>query len=120
MSSKREADGDDSVGKKSRTEPAEANLIPEDEFLACNPNPVTFGVQIPLMPDKAEWKLDGNTIRLTLPLTDQVSGRLVTSVPLFHVTQTCDRLKSNCLRAKCRIKMTDLFLKQHPFDCRKT
>lgn len=120
MSSKREADGDDSVGKKSRTEPAEANLIPEDEFLASNPNPVTFGVQIPLMPDKAEWKLDGNTIRLTLPLTDQVSGRLVTSVPLFHVTQTCDRLKSNCLRAKCRIKMTDLFLKQHPFDCRKT
>lgn len=60
-------------GKKSRAEPAEANLIPEDVFLSSNPGQVTFGVQIPLMPDKAEWKLDGNTIRLTLPLTDQVS-----------------------------------------------
>lgn len=61
-------------GKKSRTEPAEANLIPEEVFLSSNPNPVTFGVQIPHMPDKTEWKLDGKTIRLTLPLTDQVSG----------------------------------------------
>ena len=72
MSSKRDAEGDDMAGKKSRTEPAEANLVPENEFLSSNPNPVTFGVQIPHMPDKAEWKLDGNTIRLTLPLTDQV------------------------------------------------
>lgn len=95
MSSKRDADGDDAVGKKSRTEPAEANLIPEDDFLASNPNPVTFGVQIPLMPDKAEWKLDGNTIRLTLPLTDQVRKRLETKVPLLHVNQTYDQLKSN-------------------------
>ena len=66
-------------GKKSRAEPAEANLIPEEVFLSSNPNPVTFGVQIPHMPDKTEWKLDGNTIRLTLPLTDQVSVGLVSS-----------------------------------------
>lgn len=70
--SKRDAEGDDTGGKKSRAEPAEANLIPEEVFLSSNPNPVTFGVQIPHMPDKSEWKLDGNTIRLTLPLTDQV------------------------------------------------
>ena len=71
--SKRDMDGDDVAGKKSRTEPAEANLVPEDQFLSSNPNPVTFGVQIPNMPDKSEWKLDGSTVRLTLPLTDQVS-----------------------------------------------
>ena len=70
---KRDMDGDDAAGKKSRTEPAEANLVPEDQFLSSNPNPVTFGVQIPNMPDKSEWKLDGSTVRLTLPLTDQVS-----------------------------------------------
>ena len=73
MPNKRDADMDDMIGKKSRSEPAEANLIPEDVFLSSNPNPVTFGVQIPHMPDKGEWKLDGNTIRLTLPPTDQVS-----------------------------------------------
>lgn len=70
---KRDMDGDDAAGKKSRTEPAEANLVPEDQFLSSNPNPVTFGVQIPNMPDKSEWKLDGSTVRLTLPLTDQIS-----------------------------------------------
>lgn len=73
MPNKRDGDMDDMIGKKSRSEPAEANLIPEDVFLSSNPNPVTFGVQIPNMPDKGEWKLDGNTIRLTLPPTDQVS-----------------------------------------------
>lgn len=95
MASKRDAEGDDAVGKKSRTEPAEANLIPEDEFLSSNPNPVTFGVQIPLMPDKAEWKLDGNTVRLTLPLTDQVSGSLGPRVSFLLVNQIYDQLKSN-------------------------
>ena len=73
MPNKRDAELEDMAGKKARSEPAEANLIPENIFLSSNPNPVTFGVQIPLMPDKGEWKLDGNTIRLTLPLTDQVS-----------------------------------------------
>lgn len=77
MPSKRDAEGDDMGGKRSRAEPAEANLIPEDVFLSSHPNPVSFGVQIPHMPDKTEWKLDGNTIRLTLPLTDQVSVALV-------------------------------------------
>lgn len=95
MASKRDAEGDDAVGKKSRTEPAEANLISEDEFLSSNPNPVTFGVQIPLMPDKAEWKLDGNTVRLTLPLTDQVSGSLGPRVSFLLVNQIYDQLKSN-------------------------
>lgn len=86
MPSKRDAEGEDMGGKKSRAEPAEANLIPEDVFLSSNPGQVTFGVQIPLMPDKAEWKLDGNTIRLTLPLTDQVRIKLVAS---FFISAMC-------------------------------
>ena len=85
MPNKRDGDMDDMSGKKSRSEPAEANLIPEDVFLSSNPNPVTFGVQIPNMPDKGEWKLDGNTIRLTLPPTDQVSvGEIATNILLFE------------------------------------
>lgn len=86
MPNKRDAEGEDMGGKKSRAEPAEANLIPEDVFLSSNPGQVTFGVQIPLMPDKAEWKLDGNTIRLTLPLTDQVRIELVSS---FFISAMC-------------------------------
>ena len=64
---------EDPGSKKTRTEPAEAHLIPEDVFLSSNPSPVSFGVQIPHMPDKVEWKLDGKTINLILPLTDQVT-----------------------------------------------
>lgn len=90
MPNKRDGDMDDMSGKKSRSEPAEANLIPEDVFLSSNPNPVTFGVQIPHMPDKGEWKLDGNTIRLTLPPTDQVS---VVGQMIFCLSKTAKTTK---------------------------
>ena len=85
MPGKRDAEGEDMGAKKARAEPAEANLIPEEVFLSSNPNPVTFGVQIPHMPDKTEWKLDGNTIRLTLPLTDQVKMGFVSLIMLLYI-----------------------------------
>lgn len=72
QSNKREHELDDMSAKKGRMDSSEANLIPEQMFLRTNPNPVTFTVHIPEMPDKAEWKLDGKPINLTLPLTDQV------------------------------------------------
>ncbi|KAK3727492.1 hypothetical protein QZH41_006432 [Actinostola sp. cb2023] len=70
-SNKREHEPDDMMPKRVRLEGSEAHLIPEDEFLKTHPNLVTFIVQVPDLPEKGEWKLDGKPISLTLPLTDQ-------------------------------------------------
>lgn len=56
--------------KKSKTEEA---LIPEAEFLQKNKGPVTVKVQVPGAAEKAEWKLNGQTLMVTLPLTDTIS-----------------------------------------------
>ncbi|XP_055948253.1 splicing factor 3A subunit 1-like [Argiope bruennichi] len=56
--------------KKQKTEDS---LIPEDEFLKKNKDPVTFRVQVPSIPEKQEWKLNGQVLAFTLPLTDMVS-----------------------------------------------
>eukprot|EP00062_Callorhinchus_milii_P016718 gi/632968315/ref/XP_007900459.1/ PREDICTED: splicing factor 3A subunit 1 [Callorhinchus milii] len=61
---------DEPVAKKSKTED---NLIPEEEFLRRNKGPVTVKVQVPNMQDKSEWKLNGQVLTFTIPLTDQVS-----------------------------------------------
>jgi len=63
-------DEDEPANKRQRTE---ENLIPEGEFLARNLSPVTFKVMVPQMPDKPEWKLDGQMLSLTLQLTDTVN-----------------------------------------------
>ncbi|XP_060699585.1 splicing factor 3A subunit 1 [Hemiscyllium ocellatum] len=52
---------------------SEENLIPEEEFLRRNKGPVTVKIQVPNMQDKSEWKLNGQILVFTLPLTDQVS-----------------------------------------------
>uniref|UniRef100_UPI00358F1148 splicing factor 3A subunit 1-like n=1 Tax=Myxine glutinosa TaxID=7769 RepID=UPI00358F1148 len=61
---------DEPAAKKLKSED---NLIPEEEFLRQAKGPVTFKVQVPTMQDKSEWKLGGQTLTFTLPLTDQVS-----------------------------------------------
>ncbi|MCI4381316.1 hypothetical protein PGIGA_G00250220 [Pangasianodon gigas] len=61
---------DEPVSKKMKTED---NLIPEDEFLRRTKGPVAVKVQVPNMQDKTEWKLNGQVLNFTLPLTDQVS-----------------------------------------------
>lgn len=61
---------DEPPSKKTKTE---ESLIPEAEFLAKNKGPVTVRVQVPGAADKAEWKLKGQMVTLTLPLTDTVS-----------------------------------------------
>ncbi|XP_032899211.1 splicing factor 3A subunit 1 [Amblyraja radiata] len=52
---------------------SEDNLIPEEEFLRRSKGPVTVKIQVPNMQDKSEWKLNGQVLVFTLPLTDQVS-----------------------------------------------
>uniref|UniRef100_A0A8C5DUX0 Splicing factor 3A subunit 1 n=1 Tax=Gouania willdenowi TaxID=441366 RepID=A0A8C5DUX0_GOUWI len=59
---------DEPVNKKMKTED---NLIPEDEFLRRNKGPVAVKVQVPNMQDKSEWKLNGQVLNFTVPLTDQ-------------------------------------------------
>ncbi|KAM8864836.1 splicing factor 3A subunit 1 isoform 1-T2 [Synchiropus picturatus] len=61
---------DEPMSKKMKTE---ENLIPEEEFLRRNKGPVAVKVQVPNMQDKSEWKLTGQVLNFTVPLTDQVS-----------------------------------------------
>lgn len=61
---------DEPAAKKQKTE---ENLIPEEEFIASNPSPVTFQIIVPQVGDKPEWKLNGQTFTLTLPPTDSIS-----------------------------------------------
>ncbi|XP_002739067.1 splicing factor 3A subunit 1-like [Saccoglossus kowalevskii] len=56
--------------KKQKTEDT---LLPENLFLVKNPGPVMFKVQVPHLPDKPEWKLNGQALTMTLPITDQIS-----------------------------------------------
>ena len=65
-----EDDEEEPPNKRSRTE---ENLIPEEQFLARHSGPVTLSVAVPSVPDKPEWKLDGQMMSLTLPLTETVN-----------------------------------------------
>lgn len=56
--------------KKAKTE---EDLIPEGDFLARSSGPVTFKVSVPKQADKSEWKMNGQNLSFTLPLTDNVS-----------------------------------------------
>jgi splicing factor 3A subunit 1 len=61
---------DEPALKKQRTE---ENLIPEDEFIKKNPGNVSIKIQVPQSTEKNDWKLSGQFINLTLPLTDTIS-----------------------------------------------
>ena len=52
----------------------EDNLMPEADFLARNVSPVTFRVLVPSAADKPEWKLNGQMLTVTLPLSDPISA----------------------------------------------
>ncbi|XP_024294713.1 splicing factor 3A subunit 1 isoform X1 [Oncorhynchus tshawytscha] len=61
---------DEPASKKMKTED---NLMPEEEFLRRYKGSVSITVQVPNMQDKTEWKLSGQALNFTIPLTDQVS-----------------------------------------------
>lgn len=63
---------DEPMGKKVRSEDT---LIPEHMFLANVPSPhVTFNILVPNMPDKPEWKLNGQTLSVSLDLRESVTN----------------------------------------------
>jgi len=51
----------------------ENGLIPEEDFIANNKGPVSFRVQIPDSADKGTWKLNGQTLNITLDITDTIT-----------------------------------------------
>lgn len=61
---------DEPPNKKQRSED---NLIPESEFMATHKGPVSLQVQAPSGVDKAEWRLNGQIIPITLSLNDTIS-----------------------------------------------
>lgn len=61
---------DEPPNKKLRSED---NLVPESEFIAMHKSPITIQIQIPNVLDKSEWKLNGQTIAVSLALNDIVS-----------------------------------------------
>lgn len=61
---------DEPVAKKQKSEDS---LIPEDEFLKQNPPSVALRVAVPLVTDKEEWNLKGQTLAFTLDLTETIS-----------------------------------------------
>lgn len=51
----------------------EQNIVPRhNDPLLLHQGPVSIKVQVPNMQDKTEWKLNGQVLVFTLPLTDQV------------------------------------------------
>ncbi|XP_022904768.1 splicing factor 3A subunit 1 [Onthophagus taurus] len=62
---------DEPINKKMRNEDS---LIPEAVFLARNTSPVTIKITIPLNPEKSEWKLNGQTLSYTMPLSETIAN----------------------------------------------
>lgn len=60
---------DEPPNKKAR---GEDSLMPEADFLARNMSPVTFRVLVPNV-GHPEWKLNGQILFMTLPLSDPIS-----------------------------------------------
>lgn len=65
----------DDLPASKRLKTGEDNLVPEKDFLDIHEanGPVKFHVQLPHVPDKPEWNLNGQTISLVLPLTETVA-----------------------------------------------
>ncbi|XP_012268449.2 splicing factor 3A subunit 1 [Athalia rosae] len=61
---------DEPQAKKLRTEDS---LIPEQQFLARNKGPVQVNIAVPMMTEKVEWKLTGQTLSITLQPSDTIA-----------------------------------------------
>lgn len=62
---------DDLPNKKQRSE---ESLIPEQVFLTRYLSPVNFKVMVPMIPDKPEWKLNGQMLSIVMALTDNIGN----------------------------------------------
>lgn len=72
--------------------PVTVQLLSSCKLLCLNfaslQGPVAVKVQVPNMQDKTEWKLNGQVLNFTVPLTDQVCKcRLVVSFVLVSLSK---------------------------------
>ncbi|XP_047025658.1 splicing factor 3A subunit 1 [Helicoverpa armigera] len=58
------------AAKRARTEDA---LEPEHSWLARHPGPVPLQVALPSLPERAEWRLDGRALALSVALSSSVA-----------------------------------------------
>ncbi|KAK4319739.1 hypothetical protein Pmani_009394 [Petrolisthes manimaculis] len=66
-------DKDDDDGPAAKRARTEETLVPEMDWARRFNGPVKFQVIVPVVADKPEWRLSGQTLTLSLPLTDPVS-----------------------------------------------
>merc|ERR1719509_188956 len=59
--------GDEPPMKRMRTE---ESLIPEGQFIRQHPGRVNVLVSVPNVDDKPEWKLNGQVLQLSFPITE--------------------------------------------------
>ncbi|XP_060526322.1 splicing factor 3A subunit 1 [Cylas formicarius] len=62
---------DEPSNKKIRNEDS---LVPEEVYLARNPSPIGVKISVPMAPEKAEWKLNGQVLTFTFPLGESVAS----------------------------------------------
>ncbi|XP_072929380.1 splicing factor 3A subunit 1 [Epargyreus clarus] len=61
---------DEPAAKRPRTEDT---LEPESTWLVRHPGATTLQVMVPSLPDRADWRLDGRALQVTVPLSTPVS-----------------------------------------------
>ncbi|XP_045767260.1 splicing factor 3A subunit 1 [Maniola jurtina] len=88
---------DEPASKRARTEDA---LEPEKAWLAAHPGVAPLQVVLPSLPDRADWRLDGRTLQLSLSLATSVSE-------LKNIVQRA----TNMPTAKQKLQYEGLFFK---------
>ncbi|NXD31309.1 SF3A1 factor, partial [Spelaeornis formosus] len=99
---------DEPVSKKLKSEDS---LIPEEEFLRRNKGPVTVKVQVPNMQDKTEWKLNGQVLVFTLPLSDQASLKEPFDPPQVSVIKVKIHEATGMPAGKQKLQYEGIFIK---------
>ncbi|NXC96454.1 SF3A1 factor, partial [Certhia familiaris] len=99
---------DEPVSKKLKSEDS---LIPEEEFLRRNKGPVTVKVQVPNMQDKTEWKLNGQVLVFTLPLSDQASLKKPFDPPQVSVIKVKIHEATGMPAGKQKLQYEGIFIK---------
>ncbi|NWT74539.1 SF3A1 factor, partial [Prunella himalayana] len=99
---------DEPVSKKLKSEDS---LIPEEEFLRRNKGPVTVKVQVPNMQDKTEWKLNGQVLVFTLPLSDQATLKEPFDPPQVSVIKVKIHEATGMPAGKQKLQYEGIFIK---------
>ncbi|NXH86514.1 SF3A1 factor, partial [Edolisoma coerulescens] len=99
---------DEPVSKKLKSEDS---LIPEEEFLRRNKGPVTVKVQVPNMQDKTEWKLNGQVLVFTLPLSDQAPLKEPFDPPQVSVIKVKIHEATGMPAGKQKLQYEGIFIK---------